>query len=456
MTILAKLDKEARDALPEDQFAVPGKRKLPINDERHVRLAWDMVERTQGLTDEERSTARHRILQRAKDLGIDTTDWNKVQAMQIEAMALNISNTDHPNKMPFSGILTRIDEPSDEPPGGSGARRVIVTKAAAEAAISSLLGMGVDFTPNYDGHDAQAKIGLITSATIEGNAIAIEGFIYAADFPAVAAQIRAMKNLLGFSFEAQSITVADASADPLVITGCVFTGAAILRKDKAAYRSTSLAASAAEKKEIDMTPEELKALLGEALKPVTDRLDKLEASKDQKIEASAKVRDMVEPHAAALDSCADAMEAAGIGAHPRYGHVAAVRKIAATMRAAAALGQVPAIHRDHDWPMNASADAAPMGDDKIKAALADALKPVTDKLAATETKLADLKAAAFNKADAPERKTIAPAIKTLLAKAGLGEDEGKDLTVNKLEDLMAKARITSPEDRIALKRAAGF
>ncbi len=59
---------------PRD-FAVPGKRALPIHDAKHVRLAWDMIDRTEGLTPSERRAARRRILARAAKLGIDTNDW---------------------------------------------------------------------------------------------------------------------------------------------------------------------------------------------------------------------------------------------------------------------------------------------------------------------------------------------------------------------------------------------
>lgn len=462
MQIAARLDKEARDSLPAEHFAVPGKRKLPINDERHTRLAWDMVDRTQDLTPEERSAARSHILRRAKELGIDTTDWHKVRAMQLEAMALNIANDDdHPNKMPFSGILVRLDQPSDAPPGGAGGRRIVLTAKAAEQALASLLGMAVDYTPSFDGHDTQAKIGLITSARIEGNAIHIEGFVYAADFPAVATHIRKEKSALGFSFEAQRIFVADPSADPLVITECVFTGAAILEKDKAAYRTTSLAASAAE--EISMTKEELQALLGEvlptavsaAIAPLKTEIESLKASAKHpaRIDA-AGVRDMVEPHAAACDACADGMEAAGIGGHPSNGHAAVLRRVAGSLRAAAAMGQMPFIHRDHDWPVNAGADK--VNEDAIARAIEAATAPLKEEIAATKTKMEDVKAAAFKESDPPVRKTLPPAIATLLAKAGVAEPEDGKLSLAKLEDTMRVANITDPEQRIALKRAAGF
>ena len=52
----------------------------------------------------------------------------------LHAMSLNVPETPgHPNKLPFKGILTRIDEPSDAAPDGSNGKRVLLTRAAAEA-----------------------------------------------------------------------------------------------------------------------------------------------------------------------------------------------------------------------------------------------------------------------------------------------------------------------------------
>jgi hypothetical protein len=39
---MAKLTKEERDKLPAEHFALPDKRELPIHDETHTGLAWDM------------------------------------------------------------------------------------------------------------------------------------------------------------------------------------------------------------------------------------------------------------------------------------------------------------------------------------------------------------------------------------------------------------------------------
>lgn len=74
--VAAAVSQHARDKMGPEDFAVPGKQALLINDAKHTRLAWDMVDRTGGLTPEEKSTARHRILERAKQQGVDTSNWD--------------------------------------------------------------------------------------------------------------------------------------------------------------------------------------------------------------------------------------------------------------------------------------------------------------------------------------------------------------------------------------------
>src|SRR5487761_304301 len=96
-------DKARRDAAPDTDWAVPGKKKLRIDDATHTRLAWDMVDRTGDLSDAERAEARARILRRAKDLGIDTADWTKAlrhaAALSLTAMSLEVPAVpDHPNR----------------------------------------------------------------------------------------------------------------------------------------------------------------------------------------------------------------------------------------------------------------------------------------------------------------------------------------------------------------------
>jgi transcription termination factor NusB len=103
--------------------------------------------------------------------------------------------------------------------------------------------MAVDITPGLQDHDARHKIGIITDAHLEGNALVVEGFLYVKDFPDAVAIIRANKATLGMSFEISGYEVADTAADIWTLQRLSFTGAAILRRASAAYEQTAIAAS---------------------------------------------------------------------------------------------------------------------------------------------------------------------------------------------------------------------
>jgi hypothetical protein len=454
------LSKEEREALGDDLFAFPRLRKCPLNDEKHTRLAWDMVDRTQGATMDERAEARRRILHRAKELGIDTSDWDKTvsaSALQLWGMSLNVPEVEnHPNRMPFSGVLTFVNQPSDLPPGGSGGKRTYLPKDVAEKALESLLGMAIDFSDDLSGHDVTQKIGIITSAEIVGDELRIEGFLYAADFPQECARIQEEKEDLGFSYELQAKT--RPMGDLLQIVSCVFTGAAVLYKDKAAYQSTSLAAQA--EQELEMTEDQMKALLAGALTPITEAIGTInkevaamKAAGDAALQANKETRDRVAPHAAALRSCAAAMEASGIGLHSAQGHVKVLHHMAASMEADAAAGKVPHIFRDHDWGFSAGAEGKAT---QAAAVVLDetnpAIKALTDQISGLGTQMTDLKAAAFKAAEGPGRKTVPSDVLALLAKGGIKEAPADGMTEQQIDVMLEAAGVTKISDRIAAKQ----
>jgi len=145
----------------------------------------------------------------------------------------------HPNRLPFEGVLTLVDTPSDKAPNGSRGHRVILTRSAAEAALPSLLGMAVDYKAGWDGHDARQKCGIITAAELDGNRITVAGYLYARDFPEMEETIQASSTRMGMSYELADAHVADMRAPIWTLTRATFTGAAILLRDKAAYTRTS-------------------------------------------------------------------------------------------------------------------------------------------------------------------------------------------------------------------------
>lgn len=161
--------------------------------------------------------------------------------MRLDAMAVTMPEVEgHPNRVPFEGVLTLVDEPSNRAPSGARGHRVILTRAAALSALPSLLGMAVDYTPRWDGHDARRKCGIITEADVAGNQLKVSGYLFGRDFPEVEQQLtRGAPESMGMSYELADAHVADMKAEVWTLTRATFTGAAILLREKAAYRSTA-------------------------------------------------------------------------------------------------------------------------------------------------------------------------------------------------------------------------
>jgi len=160
--------------------------------------------------------------------------------MRLEAMAVSIPHVDgHPNRVAFEGVLTVVDTASDRAPAGARGHRVILTRAAAEKALPSLLGMAVDYRPGWDGHDARRKIGLLTFADVIGQSLVVRGYLYARDFPEIAGAIQAhAPEAMGMSYELADARVEDTRDEVWKLIRVTFTGAAILLREKAAYRAT--------------------------------------------------------------------------------------------------------------------------------------------------------------------------------------------------------------------------
>ena len=176
--------------------------------------------------------------------------------LQLEAMALVMPDVaGHPNRLPFRGILTLVGVASQRAPSGAKGHRVMLTRNATETALPSLLGMALDYAPSLESHDVRRKIGIITEADIvplhAGGAInatgqlAISGYLFAHDFPDVVDEIRAQQgSTLGMSYEIAKVEIPNLGSPIWAATAFTFTGAAVLRRDKAAYPQTWIALAA--------------------------------------------------------------------------------------------------------------------------------------------------------------------------------------------------------------------
>lgn len=234
------------------------------------------------------------------------------EGFRLEAMALELPDfPGHPNRVPFYGVLTVVDRPSDRAPQGAAGHRVLLTRAAAERALASLLGMAVDYAPGLRGHDTRRKIGVITRAELSGDRIEVAGHLFGKDFPEVIDDIRARRERLGMSYEVAGARVRDRAAKVWVLDEVVFTGAAILERAAAAYQTTSLAAHAAGAKE-GATMEE----------KILEALEALEQSHQALSGEVSRLREAVEQL-----SQANAALAGGEGIETRVGEPAAIEAL---------------------------------------------------------------------------------------------------------------------------------
>lgn len=162
----SKLSADARDKLKPTLFAVPGKKALPIEDADHVKLAWDMVDRTEGLTASERAEARRRIIARAKELGVNTSGW-----------AAQSQSEGHMERVAICAVLGIADATDDNAVMTALADlRAENVRLRQEAQTAVPLARHTELQSQFDGLQAERKqekaIAFIDAAIKEGKPIA--------------------------------------------------------------------------------------------------------------------------------------------------------------------------------------------------------------------------------------------------------------------------------------------
>jgi hypothetical protein len=159
------------------------------------------------------------------------------KTLRVSLFAQGVDVAKHRNMQSFEGVLTLVDVASDKAPSGARGHKVILTKQAAESALPSLLGMAVDYKAGWDGHDARQKCGIITEAWLDGIRLLVAGYIFKRDFPEIEEYVK--KNEMGMSYELEDAHVEDMRASVWTLNRVEFTGAAILFREQAAYKSTA-------------------------------------------------------------------------------------------------------------------------------------------------------------------------------------------------------------------------
>lgn len=173
----------------------------------------------------------------------------QIRLMQCGSASI-YDDSGHPNRMLLTGVLVRLDEPSTKAPDGAHGHRIWMTTEVAKKRLSTLIGMGVNYSTQLNGHAQRHKVGVITKAWIEGKDLCVSGTIWKHDFPEATRDLKQAG--LGMSMELVDVDVEDEGADVWKLKDFCFSGATILWKNAAAYYRTLAIAARADGRRIAM------------------------------------------------------------------------------------------------------------------------------------------------------------------------------------------------------------
>lgn len=156
------------------------------------------------------------------------------------------ADAQHPNKMQFKGVLVRIDEASTKPPGGAQGHKIYIPADVAKRRLSTLIGMGLNYSPDLDSHAQRRKVGVIEKAWIDGQDVCVSGVIWKHDFPEAEKDLK--QPGLGMSMELVDVAVENPNANIWTLKDFHFSGATILYRNAAAYYRTQAIAAKADQR----------------------------------------------------------------------------------------------------------------------------------------------------------------------------------------------------------------
>ena len=303
-----------------------------------------------------------------------------------------IASQKNPNVMLWSGILSYIDTPSSGIPCGAD-KPVVLPMDEIMKSYSTLKGTALNavwedgFFSNpaesLTGHNERNIIGYIDDVSIDENKLIGSGLIFKSNFPDLSFMVENTFKSLGFSVE---LTCGMTDTEEYsVAKDITFSGAALLFSNCAAWDSTQMLSLVAnkqqnskEKDDVNMTPEEMKAMFAEFSKGLTEEISKVQASVDQKFEALEKQKEAEE--AAKLEAAKKTEDEAAVELEKLK---AANAELQAKLEAAAKVIPAPtagqtAASKDNTVDVNAefakiNASKDMSFDDKLKARFAVAL-----------------------------------------------------------------------------------
>jgi len=161
----------------------------------------------------------------------------------IEAGAIDGYSRD--NKSYFEGVLLPIEAVSDSAPAKGSPVPLYVSREVALLAaqqINNSGGLPLDVAPDFNGHNDQGVVGVMTSADVIGGNLVVRGHLFPFNNPNLVEQIKAMKNHLGMSINAiaQGTREYIEGKEVFNIKSLQPLGANILKSARATWKNTAV------------------------------------------------------------------------------------------------------------------------------------------------------------------------------------------------------------------------
>lgn len=173
---------------------------------------------------------------------LETLDNLEVNSdFYIEAGAMNGRD----NKSYFEGVLLPVESVSDSAPAKGSSVPLYVSREVALLAaqqINSSGGLPLDVASDFNGHNDQGVVGIMTSADVIGGNLVVRGHLFPFNNPNLVEQIKAMKNHLGMSINAiaQGVREYIDGKEVFNIKSLQPLGANILKSARATWKNTAV------------------------------------------------------------------------------------------------------------------------------------------------------------------------------------------------------------------------
>lgn len=138
--------------------------------------------------------------------------------------------------MTFDGVLAYVGRPSDAAPEGCRGHRCLLTREAVEKSLPSLNGSPLHGYPFTWERHCKTRLGVIEAAWLDEDELSVRGSLIPMR-PSHEESLRSLADL-GMSFDAEEAHIEDMRAAVWKIVQITFTGAAIVLREKAAYRNS--------------------------------------------------------------------------------------------------------------------------------------------------------------------------------------------------------------------------